>query len=112
MARETGGGGSSSSSEQLNLKVVGQDGQVIQFKIKQSTPFRKLMNAYCDRQKLALSTIRFVFDGTRLKESDTPKSMDMEEGDAIEVFTQQTGGSVHSDFVYKDRHSSFFASHH
>ena len=81
-------------SDQLNLKVVGQDGQVIQFKIKESTPFRKLMNAYCERQKLVMSTIRFVFDGTRLKETDTPKSLEMEDDDTIEVFSQQTGGSA------------------
>ena len=36
--------------EQLNLKVLGQDGQVIAFKIKKTTPFRKLMAAYCDRK--------------------------------------------------------------
>lgn len=79
-------------SEQLNLKVIGQDGQVIQFKIKKSTPFRKLMHAYCDRQKMIQSTIRFVFDGNRIKETDTPKSFDMEDNDAIEVFSQQSGG--------------------
>ena len=62
-----------SKEEQLNLRVVGQDGQVIQFKIKQSTPFRKLIHAYCDRQKLAANAMRFMFDGQRLKETDTPK---------------------------------------
>ena len=36
--------------------------------------------------------IRFMFDGTRVDEGDTPKSMDMEDGDTIEVFTQQSGG--------------------
>ena len=46
------------SAEQLNLKVIGQDGQLIQFKIKASTPFRKLINAYCDRQKLSQSAMR------------------------------------------------------
>ena len=30
------------NSEQLNLKVLGQDGQAVQFKIKRSTPFRKV----------------------------------------------------------------------
>ena len=79
-------------NDQLNLKVVGQDGQVIQFKIKRNTPFRKLMSAYCDRTKIAANTVRFTFDGSRINDNDTPKSMDMEENDTIEVFTQQTGG--------------------
>merc|ERR1719361_381006 len=37
--------------------------------------------------------MRFTFDGSRINDNDTPKSMDMEDGDTIEVFTQQTGGS-------------------
>lgn len=80
-------------AEQLNLKVIGQDGQVVQFKIKKTTPFRKLMHAYCDRMKLTQSAIRFMFDGNRLRETDTPKSMDMEDEDTIEVYSQQSGGS-------------------
>merc|ERR1719210_2892675 len=80
------------NNEQLNLKVIGQDGEIVQFKIKRSTPFRKLINAYCDRSRLSASTVRFMFDGNRINDTDTPKSMDMEEDDTIEVFTQQSGG--------------------
>ena len=43
---------------------------------------------------MAQSTVRFTFDGSRINDNDTPKSMDMEDGDTIEVFTQQTGGSL------------------
>ena len=49
----------SKSSEQLNLRVIGQDGEVIQFKIKSNTPFRKLMSVYCDRLKLVQNNIRY-----------------------------------------------------
>ena len=30
-------------TEHINLKVAGQDGSVVQFKIKKHTPLRKLM---------------------------------------------------------------------
>lgn len=36
-------------SEHINLKVLGQDNTVVQFKIKKHTPLRKLMSAYCER---------------------------------------------------------------
>lgn len=36
-------------TEHINLKVLGQDNAIVQFKIKKHTPLRKLMNAYCDR---------------------------------------------------------------
>ena len=44
-------------------------------------------------------TIRFSFDGTRINESDTPKSLDMEDGDTIEVFQQQSGGGTFNNIV-------------
>lgn len=46
-------------SEHINLKVLGQDNAVVQFKIKKHTPLRKLMNAYCDR---AVSCYCFCFE--------------------------------------------------
>ncbi len=83
---------SDKAKELLNLKVVGQDGQVVQFKIKATTPFRKLMHAFCDRQRIVQNTVRFIFDGDRIKDTDTPRDLDMEDGDTIEVFANQTGG--------------------
>ena len=80
--------------EQINLKVMGQDGNVVQFKIKKHTALKKLMSTYCERAGLDMQTIRFTFDGNRIKDSDTPKDLDMEEGDTIEVFQQQSGGDV------------------
>lgn len=37
-------------NDHINLKVAGQDGSVVQFKIKRHTPLSKLMKAYCERQ--------------------------------------------------------------
>jgi len=37
------------SDEHINLKVTGQDGSVVHFKIKKNTALRKLMSAYCER---------------------------------------------------------------
>ncbi|CAH0720139.1 unnamed protein product, partial [Brenthis ino] len=81
-------------SEHINLKVLGQDNAIVQFKIKKHTPLRKLMNAYCDRAGLSMQVVRFRFDGQPINENDTPTSLEMEEGDTIEVYQQQTGGSL------------------
>jgi len=80
--------------EHINLKVLGQDGQFVHFKIKKHTSLKKLMSAYCERCKVVMSTVRFRFDGAPISENDTPQGLDMEDGDTIEVFQQQTGGSV------------------
>ncbi|XP_019871162.1 small ubiquitin-related modifier 2 [Aethina tumida] len=79
-------------SEHINLKVLGQDNAVVQFKIKRHTPLRKLMTAYCERADISMQVVRFRFDGNPINETDTPTSLDMEDGDTIEVYQQQTGG--------------------
>ncbi|XP_054463904.1 small ubiquitin-related modifier 2-like isoform X1 [Anoplopoma fimbria] len=80
------------SNEHINLKVAGQDGSIVQFKIKRHTPLIKLMKAYCDRQGLSMRQIRFRFDGQPVNETDTPSQLEMEDEDTIDVFQQQTGG--------------------
>ncbi|XP_075395904.1 small ubiquitin-related modifier 2-like [Tenrec ecaudatus] len=61
------------NNDHINLKVAGQDGSVVQFKIKRHTPLSKLMKAYCERQ-------------------DASAQLEMEVEDTIDVFQQQTGG--------------------
>ncbi|XP_008276699.1 small ubiquitin like modifier 2a [Amphiprion ocellaris] len=80
------------NNEHINLKVAGQDGSVVQFKIKRHTPLSKLMKAYCERQGLSMRQIRFRFDGQPINETDTPSQLEMEDEDTIDVFQQQTGG--------------------
>uniref|UniRef100_A0A8C9MCF6 Ubiquitin-like domain-containing protein n=1 Tax=Panthera tigris altaica TaxID=74533 RepID=A0A8C9MCF6_PANTA len=66
--------GVKTENDHINLKVAGQDGSVVQFKIKRHTPLSKLMKAYCERQGRGLSMrqIRFRFDGQPINETDTP----------------------------------------
>lgn len=51
------------------------------------------MDAYCTRQGLSGNQCRFIFDGERLKDDDTPDKLEMENGDEIDVMVEQTGGS-------------------
>ncbi|EGC32393.1 hypothetical protein DICPUDRAFT_155644 [Dictyostelium purpureum] len=77
----------------INLKVKSANGAEIFFKIKRTTPLKKLMDAYCQRQGLQQGSVRFLFDGQRVKDDATPISLDMDNDDAIDVVLQQTGGS-------------------
>ena len=52
-------------------------------------------NSIYDFQKLVQTTVRFRFDGQPISENDTPQGLEMEDGDTIEVYQQQTGGSCH-----------------
>ncbi|XP_072482798.1 uncharacterized protein [Notamacropus eugenii] len=81
------------NNDHINLKAAGQDGSVVQFKIKRHTPLSKLMKAYCKRQGFSMKQIRFRFDGQPINETDTPAQLEMEDKDTIDVFQQQTGGA-------------------
>uniref|UniRef100_A0A8C9USY8 Small ubiquitin-related modifier 2 n=1 Tax=Spermophilus dauricus TaxID=99837 RepID=A0A8C9USY8_SPEDA len=52
------------NNDHINLKVAGQDGSVVQFKIK--TPLSKLMKAYCERQGLSMKQIDSDLKGSQL----------------------------------------------
>ncbi|CAH0385601.1 unnamed protein product [Bemisia tabaci] len=83
----------SKGEDHINLKVLGNDNTIVQFKIKKHTALSKLMKAYCERVGFAMAAVRFRFDGTPISKDDTPASLEMDEGDTIEVYQQQTGGS-------------------
>mmetsp|Transcript_38717 Transcript_38717/g.62714 ORF Transcript_38717/g.62714 Transcript_38717/m.62714 type:complete len:99 (+) Transcript_38717:180-476(+) len=76
----------------INLKVKSQDGSEVHFKIKKTSTFQKLMDAYCNRQGVAVDSVRFVFDGKRLQATETPEALEMEDGDSIDAMIQQVGG--------------------
>ncbi|XP_059660164.1 small ubiquitin-related modifier 1-like [Cornus florida] len=87
-------------SVHINLKVKGQDGNEVFFRIKRSTQLRKLMTAYCDRQSVELTSIAFLFDGRRLRPEQTPDELEMEDGDEIDAMLHQTGGSYEHLYMY------------
>ncbi|XP_003244070.1 small ubiquitin-related modifier 3-like [Acyrthosiphon pisum] len=83
----------SDAPEIIHLEVFSfLDHTVVQFKIKKHTPLKKLLKAYCERTGLEMATIRFRFNGRAIGEADTASSLEMEEGDTIDVHEQQTGG--------------------
>jgi small ubiquitin-related modifier len=62
------------------------------FKVKPTTKFGKLMNAYAKQQSKNVDTFRFFFDGHRIVAGDTPESLEIEDGNLVDVFLEQTGG--------------------
>ncbi|KAL5219699.1 hypothetical protein ABZP36_024412 [Zizania latifolia] len=90
---EQGGG-----DAHINLKVKGQDGSEVFFRIKRSTQLKKLMNAYCDHQSLDLRAIAILFDDRMLRADQTPDELEMDDGDEIDAMLHQTGDIIVKDF--------------
>jgi hypothetical protein len=65
-------GAAAGAGAHINLKVKGQDGGEVFFRIKSTATLKKLMHAYCDRQSVDPQSIAFLFDGRRLRAEQTP----------------------------------------
>ena len=73
----------------LQLKVVGgPDFIEFHFIIKQTTKMKKLMNYYSRRVGVPGYILRFTIDGRRIRNEETPKSLEMEQYDVIEVYRE------------------------
>ncbi|KAG6860228.1 hypothetical protein C0995_013901 [Termitomyces sp. Mi166 len=78
----------------INIKVVSSTGEEVFFKIKRSTKLSKLQGAYANKVGKDVNSIRFLYDGTRISEDDTPTTLEMEDNDTIDVMVEQVGGSA------------------
>ncbi|KAI9463127.1 ubiquitin-related domain-containing protein [Boletus coccyginus] len=74
----------------INVKVVTSTGDEVFFKIKRNTKLSKLQGAYASKVGKEVSSIRFLYDGNRINEDDTPASLDMDDNDTIDVMVERT----------------------
>ena len=75
----------------LRVKTCNQDGDEIYFALRSCTRLKMLMRAYCNRQGVSMNSVRFLFDGNRINETQTPAQLDMEDGDVIDIMIEQQG---------------------
>lgn len=80
-------------AEHINIKVTDGNTDVF-FKIKKTTQLRKVMDAFCKRTGKDSKALRFLYEGERITDTDTPASLDIGETDVIEAHTEQLGGAV------------------
>ena len=78
----------------MTIKTVDKNGDEVVYKVKKTTTVSKIMNDWCKRRGVEAGAYRFLFDGTRLNGSETPMSLEMEDGDCIDVFYEQVGGDA------------------
>ncbi|KAG7613142.1 Rad60/SUMO-like domain [Arabidopsis suecica] len=79
-------------SSHITVKVKNQDDICVYFRIKRDVELRKMMHAYSDKVGVEMSTLRFLFDGNRIKLNQTPNELGLEDEDEIEAFGEQLGG--------------------
>ncbi|OCT52159.1 Ubiquitin-like protein SMT3 [Cladophialophora carrionii] len=76
---------------QLEIKVTDGNNELV-FKVKGSTKLGKVVKKFCDYQGKEPETVKFLFDGERIRGGETPDDLEMENGDIIEMKSEQIGG--------------------
>ena len=76
----------------ITLKVRDQAGDEMMFKVKKGTKMSKIFAAYAQRKGVDTATVRFSIDGNRIQNEDTPKMLELEDGDQIDSVIEQVGG--------------------
>mmetsp|Transcript_3645 Transcript_3645/g.3444 ORF Transcript_3645/g.3444 Transcript_3645/m.3444 type:complete len:97 (+) Transcript_3645:180-470(+) len=79
-------------AEQITIRVRDQTGEETVFKIKKTTKMAKVFNAYSQRKGVDSNSLRFLLDGERITEDQTPKTLELEDEDQIDCVLEQVGG--------------------
>ena len=87
--------------ETIRLKVVSEDHLGVDIVMKRTTRFATLKAGYSNIVKLPISHLKFVFDGRRLGDDDTPETLNMETDDMIEAYME-------SGYLRIDSHSALY----
>ncbi len=62
------------------------------FKVKKTTPFKNIFDAYLQRVGQTSASVKFVFEGQRVLDTQSPLDLEMEEEDTVDAVIRQTGG--------------------
>ena len=75
-------------TEYIKLKVVGQNSNEIHFRVSMTTQMGELKKSYSERVGVPVSSLCFLFDGRQINDNDTPKQLEIEQDDVIEVYEE------------------------
>lgn len=85
----------STPDDYIRLRVITSDlNSEVHFRVKAETPLVRLKRSYCSKLGHQINELRFVFDGHRITDEDTPKNLGMLNDDVIEIYQERSGGGI------------------
>jgi small ubiquitin-related modifier len=76
---------------EIHLKVKDLTNYVLRIKTTLDCQFLKIFEAFCDDRRHAHDTVRFLFKSSQIHSRQTPRDLDMEDGDRIDAMMEQVG---------------------
>ncbi|XP_027163816.1 small ubiquitin-related modifier 2-like isoform X1 [Coffea eugenioides] len=62
-------------SGKILLKVLGQDGKMMNLEVKRNKPMKNILLKYCDYKKFEYSAVNFLYLGRRVLVRSTPEEL-------------------------------------
>jgi small ubiquitin-related modifier len=82
------------ADESLQL-IIRLNGAETKLKVKAGTKFSKVFSAFFKSKSIDTpASWKFVYEGTKIEDDQTPMGLDMEDGAMIDCMQAQTGGGV------------------
>jgi len=72
------------------IRVKDQTGEETMFKVKNTTSFGRIMNAYANRKGVRAVDLNFLLDGERIKPYQTIADLDLEDEDQVDCFLNRS----------------------
>jgi small ubiquitin-related modifier len=77
------------ANKYILIKIISHDNVCeLHFKVKFLTKMKKLKKTYCDRLGVSESSISLFYNGTLIKDEDTPETLQMKNVDVISVYQE------------------------
>lgn len=70
----------------LSIKVRDQQNGEVVFKVKRSTRFKRVLDAFCNKKSWDSAQVRFAYEGQRVQEDMTPDDLGMENNDVRVIY--------------------------
>lgn len=74
------------ASDYINVRVLTEDDKHTFYGINKNAKFANILEAFCLYTSMNAANVFFKFDGEHIEENSTPLSLDLEDGDTIEVW--------------------------
>ncbi|XP_030379252.1 ubiquitin-like protein SMT3 [Scaptodrosophila lebanonensis] len=81
-----------SGSQFIQLNVLDRYNFLIRFLVLKTNPLLGLMDTFCCVSGNKRRLVRFLYHGLPVRAEDSPASLEMNDGDTIEVHKPQVGG--------------------
>ncbi|KAK9900110.1 ubiquitin-like protein [Cystobasidium minutum MCA 4210] len=78
----------------IEIRVAFPNDNELVFRVKKTTPFEKIMQSIATQKDIDRKSFTLAFDGTRINANETPKMLEMSDGDQIDVQLTQVGGAA------------------